>query len=140
MTHSDTAFATESFSYDSNGNRDASGQTTAANNELASDGTYTYAYDPAGNLLTKTSIATGNATLYRWDYRDRLTEVDSLTNGTATVTAVFTYDALNRPIGEMDYPTSGAAAVAAPNVAGLPGDILRHGGVLGRMGRPPTVS
>ena len=85
MTHSpNSGFANESFSYDANGNRNASGQTTGTGNEIQSDGTYNYAYDPAGNLISKTSIATGAATLYKYDYRNRLTEVDSVVGGVAS--------------------------------------------------------
>ena len=112
VTHSpNSGFANESFSYDANGNRNASGQTTGTGNEIQSDGTYNYAYDPAGNLISKTSIATGAATLYKYDYRNRLTEVDSVVGGVASIVSVFTYDALNRQIGEADYPTgTGASA------------------------------
>ena len=113
VNHTNSAFANESFSYDTNGNRNASGQTTTTGNEIQSDGTSNYTYDAAGNLATKTNIATGNTTLYKWDYRNRLAEVDSVVGGQATVTAVFTYDALNRQISERDYPTSGSATVAA---------------------------
>ena len=110
MTHSpNSGFANESFSYDANGNRNAAGQTTGTGNEIQSDGTYNYAYDPAGNLIGKISIATGVATLYKYDYRNRLTEVDSVVGGVASIVSVFTYDALNRQIGEADYPTTATA-------------------------------
>ncbi len=108
VTHANASFASESFGYDANGNRDASGQTTSTGNEVASDGTYNYAYDAAGNLLSKTSIATGAATTYAWDYRNRLTEVDSVSGTTTTVVARFTYDALNRQIEEVDSPNDAA--------------------------------
>lgn len=108
MTHSNSAFTNESFSYDTNGNRNGAGQTTTTGNEVQSDGTYNYTYDTAGNLLTKTSIATGVETVYQWDYRNRLVEVDSVSGGTTTVVARFTYDALNRQIEEVDN-TNGTA-------------------------------
>ena len=104
VTHSNSALANEAFSYDQNGNRNASGQTTITGNEISSDGTYNYVYDADGNLVKKTSIATGIATVNKWDYRNRLVEVDSVASGVTTVVAAFTYDAINRQIAETDYP------------------------------------
>ena len=109
VTHSNSALANESFSYDQNGNRNASGQTTITGNEVQSDGTYNYTYDADGNLVKKTTIATGTATTYTRDDRNRLTEVDSVSGSTTTVVARFTYDALNRQIAEVDNPNGSAA-------------------------------
>ena len=100
VTHTNSSYANESFGYDANGNRNTAGYSTTTNNELSSDGTYTFAYDDEGNLVSKTKISTGNQTLYTWDDRNRLVEVDSKVGGTTTVTATYTYDALDRVIGE----------------------------------------
>ena len=108
VNHTNSSFANESFSYDTNGNRNASGQTTSTGNQIQSDGTSNSTYDAAGNLATKTTIATGVKTVYQWDYRNRLTEVDRVAGGTTTVVARFTYDALNRQIAEVDNPNSSA--------------------------------
>ncbi len=99
VTHTNTSFANESFSYDANGNRTMSGYSTGTNNQTTSDGTYNYTYDNEGNLVTKTNIATSAQTLYTYDYRNRLTEVDQFVGGVKTVLAAYTYDALNRRIG-----------------------------------------
>ena len=98
VTHSNGAFAAENFSYDVNGNRTLTGYVTTTGNRLASDGTFNYTYDDEGNLTVKTEIATGNQTLYAWDYRNRLTEVDSKVGATTTVLAQYVYDALDRRI------------------------------------------
>ncbi len=98
MTHTNGSFAGEIFGYDANGNRNTTGSTTSTGNETSSDGTYNYAYNKEGNLISKTSIATGNQTLYSWDYRNRLVEVDSKVGSTTTPLAVYTYDAFNNPI------------------------------------------
>jgi len=100
VTHTNTSFANESFSYDANGNRNSAGYSTGANNELASDGTYTYTYDNEGNLVSKTAIVGGNQTLYSYDDRNRLTEVDQVVGGVHSTMATYTYDALGRQIGE----------------------------------------
>src|SRR5207245_2161354 len=62
------------YSYDANGNRTMSGYQTGPGNELLSDGTYTYTYNPNGQLATKTDSA-GNVWIYTWDNRGRLVEV-----------------------------------------------------------------
>jgi len=99
VTHTDTAFANETFSFDSNGNRNMSGYATGTDNQTTSDGTYNYTYDNEGNLITKTDIATGAQTQYSYDFRNRLTEVDQVVGGVKTVLATYTYDALDRRIG-----------------------------------------
>ncbi len=116
VTHSNSALANESFSYDANGNRNAAGQTTATGNQIQSDGTFNYSYDAAGNLVSKTNLASGDATIDQWDYRNRLVEVDRVIKGVASVVAVFTYDALNRQIGRADYTGGSAPAPTAPTV------------------------
>jgi RHS repeat-associated protein len=106
VTHTNSSFASESFSYDTNGNRNSSGYSTGTDNELTSDGTYTYTYDNDGNLISKTQISTGNKTLYTYDYHNRLTEVDSVVAGVTMTLATFTYDALDRRIGMKEGSTT----------------------------------
>ncbi len=98
VSHTNGAFSNESYSYDANGNRTMSGYSTDTGNELSSDGTYNYTYDAAGNMTSKTDIATGVETDYVWDDRNRLVEVDQVVSGVNTVLALYTYDALNNPI------------------------------------------
>ena len=97
-THTNGAFANESFGYDAVGNRNTTGYTTQAGNRLTADGTYTYAYDDEGNLSVKTEVATGDQTVYTWDHRNRLTGVDLVVGATTTAVARYTYDALDRRI------------------------------------------
>ena len=99
VTHSNDAFANESFSYDVNGNRTMTGDSTSTGNELTSDGTYNYTYDANGNMITQTAIATGDETIYDYDYLNRLVEVEQVVGGVESVVAQYTYDALNRRIG-----------------------------------------
>ena len=44
-------------------------------NRLLSDGTFNYACDGEGNMLSETEIATGKVRVYTWDWRNRLTRV-----------------------------------------------------------------
>ena len=109
VTHTNGSFASESYSYDATGNRTMTGYSTTTGNRLASDGTYNYAYDDEGNMTTRTEIATGNQTLYTYDYRNRLTEVDTKPfGGSQTVLAQYTYDALNRRIMVVEGGTTTA--------------------------------
>ncbi len=98
VSHTNGAFSNESYSYDANGNRTMTGYSTDTGNELAADGTYNYTYDAAGNMTSRTDIATGVETDYVWDDRNRLVEVDQVVSGVNTVLALYTYDALNNPI------------------------------------------
>jgi RHS repeat-associated protein len=94
----------ESYNYDANGNRISSSQhgtryVIGPNNQILSDGTFNYAYDAEGNLVTKTEIATGNITTYTYDYRDRLTSVTTRSAGGIILNDVrFGYDVLNHRI------------------------------------------
>ena len=50
---------------------------------MTSDGTYDYTYDADGNMITQTDIATGDETIYAYDFRNRLVEVDQVVGGVA---------------------------------------------------------
>jgi RHS repeat-associated protein len=98
----------ESYSYDVNGNRTMSGYSTGADNRLLSDGVYNYAYDNEGNRISKTEIATGAATHYTWDHRNRLVEVAHLdANSDPVRTLQYKYDLFNRRIERSDTPAVG---------------------------------
>ncbi len=106
--------ADESYTYDANGNRvTANGDVyaTGADNELLSDGTYTYAYDAEGNRTAKfidanhdgvLDVGDTDVTEYTWDNRDRLVEVkDYATEGGSPTEVVdYLYDVEDRWIGE----------------------------------------
>nr|WP_269454730.1 PASTA domain-containing protein [Methylomonas koyamae] len=98
----------ESYSYDPNGNRKTSylhgsGYQTGGNNQLLSDGQYDYSYDNEGNRLSKTRRATGEVTLYDWDYRNRLVGVEkrASANGAVLSRIEYRYDANNRRIARI---------------------------------------
>ena len=117
----------ESYVYDPNGNRDSAGSNTyatGANNEILSDGTYTYAYDAEGNLITRWVASTSNEwkpgandtkiTVFTWDNRNRLTSVNTYStyakyhNGQADQTVTYFYDAFDRWVGETTAPAGGS--------------------------------
>ena len=105
------ASSTVSYSYDANGNRNASGYTTPSNsgNEMTTDPAGdTLTYDHNGNLATKSYTTSGDSYVwtYTWDFRNRLTEVVETKNGSTVLTEDMTYDVFNNLIGESASGTS----------------------------------
>jgi len=85
--------ADESYSFDDNGNRTNVGYNTTSNNELQSDGVYTFVHDNEGRRTSRIHIATGELTEYEWDHRDRLTGVVTKNaGGQVTKDVQYTYD------------------------------------------------
>ena len=74
--------ADEDYSFDENGNRAMDGYVIGYNNQLYTDGTYTYGYDDEGNRTSRTNIETGTSTEYAWDHHNRLVEVIELQSPT----------------------------------------------------------
>jgi RHS repeat-associated protein len=98
---SHTSQVNEAYAYDANGNRTSGGTVTGVNNQLLSDGTYSYQYDGEGNRTKRTEISTGKVTEYVWDYRNRLASVlFKDTGGSVTKTIDYIYDGNNQRIGK----------------------------------------
>jgi RHS repeat-associated protein len=92
----------EAYSYDANSNRTNAGYQTGTNNQLLSDGTYSYTYDNEGNRTSRTNIATGELTQYVWDYHNRLTSVITKdSSGTVMKSVAYTYDVYDRRIAKV---------------------------------------
>jgi RHS repeat-associated protein len=77
---------------------------------MSSDGTFNYQYDADGNLITRTEISntysTDYKTVYTWDYRNRLTDVEDYNNnGVLTEHVHYTYDVFNDLIATQVDPT-----------------------------------
>ncbi|MGH9093804.1 MAG: RHS repeat domain-containing protein, partial [Acidimicrobiales bacterium] len=91
---------TESYGYDSGGNRDTTGYTTVAGNELTAAPGYTYTYDAEGNMTARTATASGDVTTFAYDYHNRLTGATEKTSGgSLLMQATYTYDPTGRRIG-----------------------------------------
>jgi RHS repeat-associated protein len=94
-------------SYDENGNSLQPGNVVGSNNQLMSDASFTYTYDKEGHRVTRTAKAgvTGVPayTEYAYDNRGRLvsvTDKTAATGGLNVQQVIYTYDGLNRKVGE----------------------------------------
>ncbi|OYV83355.1 MAG: hypothetical protein B7Z73_16075, partial [Planctomycetia bacterium 21-64-5] len=104
-----------SLSFDHNGNRSSvngTSTTVSPNNEVMNDGTFTYQFDAEGNRTVRTRISTAYATDYKttyaWDYRNRLTDVETFDNsGTLTSNVHYVYDVWDHLI-ERDVDPNGS--------------------------------
>ena len=100
VSHTNSSFANESFTYDANGNQTGTGFTTPTGNEQTASPGYTYTYDADGNMITSTQTSTGNKWTYTYDFRNRMTgAVEKTSGGTVLAQATYTYDALDNRIG-----------------------------------------
>jgi RHS repeat-associated protein len=101
------AIASFAWNYDANGNRDSVNQSTTiplaapvasasydeANEMLTQDGA-TFSYDENGNLESRTDSC--GTTTFTWDGRNRLTGISGYKPDCSSLSASFSYDALNR--------------------------------------------
>ena len=74
---------------------------TGENNQLNSDGVYTYTYDDQGNMKTQMAIATGIVEEFEWDYRNRLTSIITRdATGAIAQQVNYIYDVMGRRIAK----------------------------------------
>jgi RHS repeat-associated protein len=106
LTGADTGnfFTARSYGYDDAGNRtELNGQPIDVDpgNRVVDDGTYTYAYDEEGNLVSRTD-ADGNERVLVYDYRNRLVAVQDYAgtamSGTLAQEVRYQYDTFNRRV------------------------------------------
>jgi RHS repeat-associated protein len=109
VTYTNPSIPGESYSWDANGNPQASAVVIGPDNELLSDGTFNYAYDAQGNLIRRTEIATGAVREFVWDERNRLISViDKDAAGHLVQEVDYTYDAFDRRISERVRTAAGS--------------------------------
>ncbi|MBE9137984.1 RHS repeat protein [Nodosilinea sp. LEGE 07088] len=116
LTNSNHSYQSdEAYDYDVTGNRMS--YTTGDHNRLLNDGTYSYEYDNEGNRTRRVEVATGKATEYTWDHRNRLTSIVSKNGaGTITQTVLYAYDVYNRRLSSaIDADGAGAGTAAEEN-------------------------
>ena len=100
VTHTNDAFANESFTYDANGNQTGTGYTTSKGDEQTASPGNTYTYDADGNMITDTITSTGDVWTYSYNFRGQMTgAVEKTSGGTVLAQVTYTYDALGNRIG-----------------------------------------
>ncbi len=96
--HTAVSNPTESYTYDSVGNRTSSHLSAAYThdnaNRLTADAAFDFIYDANGNLSSKTERSTGNITAYTYDAENRLVRI----NFPAGTSSTYRYDGLGRRI------------------------------------------
>ena len=114
LTEATHTFQTnESYTYDANGNRTNAGYQIGPNNQLLSDGIYTYQYDGEGNRISRNNILTGDITEYKWDFHNRLVGVVTR-NSEAKInfSAEYIYDINDRRIAKLiDFDGDGPGVI-----------------------------
>ena len=106
-----------SYAYDETGNR------------VTNDGTFSYLYDDDGNLTRKTTVTTGEYTVYSYDHRNCLTAAQSYTSGnTLTESLAIEYDLLDhRIITDVDENGDGKTDRGEAYVYDNPGKVESNG-------------
>jgi RHS repeat-associated protein len=100
-----TATTSTSYAYDANGNPDNSGDVIGTDNELMSNGVWSYTYDASGNLTEKVNISTGETWTYKYDNgNDLIQAVDTTMSGTTT--SLYDYDVFGNRIEEQVVTSS----------------------------------
>jgi hypothetical protein len=133
----------ENYSYDAAGNRLTSpgkSYTVDPNNQLYSDGVYTYLYDGEGNRIRRTEISSGNYVEYHYDHRNRLAEVLFKSSGGSTTRTIdYSYDAFDRLIYESSTLTGFPGAFQWLVYDGQQAVLVLNGGVVHRLLWGPNV-
>ena len=100
VTHTNGSFASESFSYDANGNETGTGFTTSTGNEQTASPGYTYTYDANGNMITSTNTSTGDTWTYLYNFAGQMSgAVEKNSDDTVISQTTYTNDALGNRIG-----------------------------------------
>jgi RHS repeat-associated protein len=113
-----TSFTGTNLSYDANGDRTqmntglgTTNYTGAGANQIASDGTWNFKYDPEGNLVEKDGISNGLTWKYGFDNLDHLLSATEYSSGTVVLQVGLLYDAFGSEVEE-DVTQSGTTTVS----------------------------
>ncbi len=100
------------YSYDAAGNPDGAGDVVNAGNELTNDGTWTYTYDAAGDMIEQSKGPGLETWYYTYDALNHLLSVEQTSNGTSLTYAVtYSYDVYGNRYEEQEWATGGATTV-----------------------------
>jgi RHS repeat-associated protein len=92
---------TNTYSYDPNGNRTMPGYQTGADNRLLTDGIWDYSYDNEGNVIQKTKITTGETWTYAYNSVNLLTSAEQRDSSNTLLQRIdYTYDAFGQRLSQ----------------------------------------
>jgi RHS repeat-associated protein len=93
----------DTYGYDPNGVPNANGLTPGSNNQVSTDGLWTYTYDDAGELTGKTQGTGAPTWTYAYDNAGHMTQAAySATGGAPTLTVDYTYDVFGNLVGRTE--------------------------------------
>ena len=101
LTRAVDSFGDTNYQYDSMNNRVGGGQKYDDANRLLEDDAHTYIYDANGSLIEKTQKTTGARTVFTWNRRNQLIQVDRYADSTVSApstTSAYAYDAVGRRV------------------------------------------
>ncbi|MDZ7858414.1 RHS repeat-associated core domain-containing protein [Sphaerotilus sp.] len=96
---------TYTYTLDAVGNILDGSRTHDVNHRLTADASKTYSYDQRGNLTLEQDRTTGARTVYTWNLKNQLMQVQFFSNATAgslTRTLAYTYDPMGRRASKTD--------------------------------------
>ncbi len=105
LTQATQGTASYTYTLDAVGNILDGGRTHDVNHRLTADANKTYSHDQRGNLVLEQDRSTGARTVYAWNVKNQLLQVQFFDNGTTTSasrTLAFTYDPLGRRASKTD--------------------------------------
>lgn len=105
LTRATQGADTYTYTLDPVGNILDGGRNHDVNHRLTSDSTKDYSYDQRGNLTLEQDRATGARTVYTWNVKNQLLQVQFFSNATPsslTRTLAYTYDPLGRRASKTD--------------------------------------
>jgi YD repeat-containing protein len=115
LTTVTNASGTTTYGYDLNGNRTNTGYVTGSENQLTTDGTYSYTYDQEGNVITRTTTVTLEKWTYGYDNLNHMVSaIDKNSSGTTLTYATYLYDVFGNRI-EKDVWTQSGGSTTDPD-------------------------
>ena len=104
----------DTYGYNANGVPNTGGLTPGANNQVSTDGLWTYTYANAGELIEKSQGSGAPTWWYRYDHDSHMTQATYANDGsTVTVVVDYVYDVFGNLIGRTEADGGTVVSVEA---------------------------
>jgi RHS repeat-associated protein len=101
----------DTYGYDPNGVPDTGGLTPGVNNQVSTDGLWTYTYDNAGELIEKSQGAAAPTWWYTYDHDGHMTQASYANDGsTVTVVVDYQYDVFGNLVDRTETDDGGVVS------------------------------